>query len=160
MSKKFVPSEMVSLAEYARRTGFHPQTIYQRLRSNLLPGAIKNADGDWRIPAPSSNVMKPADLTPNERRAERYDSEFIACIRHPERRCNRSDYISARHRRCATCKRTRLNGTKIPAYERACRQRDYNRSMEKALHWGRSSRSLQGFKLFARLTGFNYGVSQ
>lgn len=56
MSKKFVLPEMVSLAEYARRTRLHPQTIYQRLRSNRLPGAIKNADGDWRIPAPSSNV--------------------------------------------------------------------------------------------------------
>ena len=44
-------------------------------------------------------------LTPAEKlRAKRWDGEFVPCKHHPERRCNRSDYIRRTSRRCASCK--------------------------------------------------------
>ena len=51
----------------------------------------------------------------NNKRAEKWDSEFIFCKNHPERRCNRSDYVNRRHRRCASCKGRRLSGVRIPS---------------------------------------------
>lgn len=63
-------------------------------------------------------TMKPADLTPNERRAERYDSEFIACIRHPERRCNRSAYVRRNSKSCASCRNRHANGQLQEGYKR------------------------------------------
>lgn len=38
-----------------------------------------------------------------EERAAKWDAEFIPCKNHPERRCNRSRYVTRRMARCAVC---------------------------------------------------------
>lgn len=52
-------------------------------------------------------------------REEKWDVEFIACKHHPDRRCNRSDFVNTRARRCGDCKSTtKLDGTMHTAHVR------------------------------------------
>jgi hypothetical protein len=39
-----------------------------------------------------------------EERAAKWDSEFIPCKKHPERRCNKYSYVKCGAIRCGTCK--------------------------------------------------------
>jgi hypothetical protein len=45
------------------------------------------------------------------RREKRWNTEIIACIAHPERRCNKSHYVSNSHRYCCWCIKHRPDGT-------------------------------------------------
>lgn len=46
-----------------------------------------------------------------ESRAKKWDSEFIPCNKHPNRRCNRSTYVTRENMRCGSCKNSAISGT-------------------------------------------------
>jgi len=62
-------------------------------------------------------------------RAERWSTSFIACIRHPERRCNRSGYVRKGNRKCSTCGSLDSTGRRKPSY-----LRHWKRRIESGLH--------------------------
>lgn len=90
------------------------------------------------------------------KRAQRWNTEFIPCKRHPERRCQKAFFLATGTRRCAGCRQHLADGSLRPAARRHKNVQNYNRSMwlRKRGRWG--TRTLQGLKLFARLTGYDY----
>ena len=63
-------------------------------------------------------------------RENRWQGEFIACKNHPEKRCNRIDYVFRRSRRCNICRIM-----KAPSYKR--HRHKYNNSEHR--RWKRRS---------------------
>jgi hypothetical protein len=63
-----------------------------------------------------------------KRRAAKFDAalknyrkgegNFIPCIKHPDRICNRSYYVLSGGRRCGSCRNRRIDGSKRAAYMR------------------------------------------
>ena len=108
-------------------------------------------------------------------RREKWNNEFIGCFRHPEKRCLRTGYILSAHRNCSWCLRHRADGTCFPSVKRNRKswkktlgasayrrrrmlRRSLNVSMKKRRSYGCHSLSLQGLKLFERITGVNYAT--
>lgn len=75
-----------------------------------------------------------------ESRGKLWDSEFISCTIHPDRRCSRSGYVNRSDHHCGSCRVTyRRDGTQRPANKR------YN-SSEQRKWTGRSLRKLKKIK--------------
>ena len=54
-----------------------------------------------------------------QKRADKFDLEFVACLHHPERRTNRYSYVFQRRRACGSCKTNkRKDGSPRPAHVR------------------------------------------
>src|SRR5487761_140823 len=85
-------------------------------------------------------------------REMRWMVEFIPCIRHPERRCKRSEYVKNCVRRCASCTWRNANGQSRSILKRNRLRRTVIRSLKRRAR-GCHSSSLQGLKLFERMTG-------
>jgi hypothetical protein len=85
------------------------------------------------------------------RRTDKWEAEFVACIHHPYRRCNRSGYVGYGKRQCGSCKTNRRrDGSPRPAHARNVNIRNYAKSMERrALLGGR----MRGWRLVERLFG-------
>ena len=109
-----------------------------------------------------------------KRRAERWNTQFIPCKNHPERRCNRSAYVISRTTRCGSCWNRHTDGTphlpfsrrNLPFRKDGARRKAVanhavrqilDRSMKRRA-MGCHSLSLQGLKLFERITGVNYAT--
>lgn len=88
------------------------------------------------------------------RRELKWQKQFIFCIRHPNRRCNRSTYVMNGMRRCGSCIVRSLNGHHKPAYERVLRKNRYNKSAERRKRNGLQRNTLRGLELFGRISGF------
>lgn len=72
-------------------------------------------------------------------REKKWKETFISCIRHLDRRCNRSRYIHSGSRRCATCGSKDAQGNYFPA-DRKFRQSQRRKEQQ---HWRRKSRRLE-----------------
>lgn len=99
-------------------------------------------------------------MTKKEEREHLWQTTFIPCNRHPERRCNRSDFVGTRIKRCGRCKSFRIDGSPRPRTVRHNTKRgihwSYKRSMRTRERFGVHPKSLQGLHLFARITGYDY----
>jgi hypothetical protein len=77
------------------------------------------------------------NLRYKQRQALKWDSEFISCKNHPNRRCKRALYVFNRHRFCSSCSNHRSSdGSRKPAYQRhmsaeAWRERRANKSLQR-----------------------------
>lgn len=96
------------------------------------------------------------------KRAKRWESEFISCTNHPDRRCNRSRFVRRQERVCGSCHIRKADGKKrsegkrritpglLERKKRMTRKRGY----EKILKNRRQLKSkMSGIKLFERNTG-------
>lgn len=90
-----------------------------------------------------------------EKREHLWQTTFIACKRHPERRCKRSDFVNNRSRRCASCINRGSPSRDRQQYESAMRWA-YKRSMKTRERFGVQPNSLQGLELIKRITGYDY----
>jgi len=84
-------------------------------------------------------------------RAKKWESCFIPCIKHADRRCNRSAYVCNAARKCASCRDRLKDGTLRGRAIRAKNKWNYKQSMKLR---GRLAGRLRGWALFERLTGF------
>ena len=71
-----------------------------------------------------------------EERARRWDTEFIACINHPDGRCKRSAYVRGGTRKCSSCHHYYPNGVPRPATRRywTSEQRRWRRLSRRTWH--------------------------
>jgi hypothetical protein len=96
-----------------------------------------------------------------KKRAERWSLQFISCINHPGRRCQKSLYVHNR-RKCRSCFSKKADGTRRPSYRRshwktpshrrAVQRQSYRKSMERRRH-GRGR--MRAIRLFERSTGMS-----
>jgi|GEM_PF-3454382 len=117
----------------------------------------------------TSKVQMPSEVlimdepSAKERRAKKWDSTFIPCKRHPERRCNRSAFVSSGHYRCARCKSHRVSGEMRPSYRahvaHTCARKDWARSMRAKLHSMKQGWWTDPLKLFERYCGVTLGYT-
>ncbi len=94
-----------------------------------------------------------------KRRAEKFDrlaytKDFIACIRHSDRLCQRSYYIRIGARRCGGCRSHLSSGKVRPGNARSIRRYKYNNMMIARKFYG-SRRRMNAMQVFERSTGFN-----
>jgi len=102
-----------------------------------------------------------------KRRNERWHKEFISCIRHPERRCNRSVYVSMASRKCASCHSHYVDGSPKPSYSRrrnkssplkqAMDRRSGYKKFRKRRNNNPFGTKLTGLQIFENVTGLNLG---
>jgi hypothetical protein len=52
------------------------------------------------------------------RRQIKWENIFISCIKHDDRRCNKSCYVSNGRRKCNSCRHRRADGTRTPHSEK------------------------------------------
>ena len=90
-----------------------------------------------------------------EEREHLWQTTFIACRKHPERRCNRSDFVNNRSRRCASCV-VRGTPSRNRNHYRSAMRWAYKRSMRTRERFGLLPGALCGLKLFERITGYDY----
>lgn len=86
-------------------------------------------------------------------RAKKWDKQFIACIRHPERLCHKSLYVHNGHRRCESCCHHLVDGNFTSAFRRSFSKRSLKKSLDLRTRFliGR----MRGLLLFERETGMN-----
>lgn len=90
------------------------------------------------------------------RRTDKWEAEFVACIHHPYRRCNRSGYVGYGKRQCGSCKTNRRrDGSPRPTHARNVNRRNYAKSMERRSRLGGRMR---GWRLVERLFGTDLGI--
>ena len=92
-----------------------------------------------------------------KKRTLEWETNFISCTKHPDRRCKRSLFLHSRRRLCSSCHLRTSDGSLSNTHKRRRNQEEYKRSMKRR-SVGKHSTSLQGLKLFQRSTGFNLGV--
>jgi hypothetical protein len=89
-----------------------------------------------------------------EKRKKRWDSTFIFCIYHPDRRCNRSQYIRDGHRYCASCRDRLEDNSYRPQVRKKWAKKELRRIMERRKQGSQFHHSaLRGFELFSRIVG-------
>lgn len=91
-----------------------------------------------------------------ERRTLHWRNNFIACSKHPERRCNRSGYVLRRARFCSGCLNRRADGRSTQAYIRGKRKYAYKIAMRNRYYNIPYPGSLQGLALITRITGLQF----
>lgn len=88
-----------------------------------------------------------------KKRAKRWETAFIACAFHSDRRCNKSCFVFAAKRRCGSCasrNKPSIGGPKRQAQRRHARKRNYKKMTQNRLRgFGR----MRGLELFERSTG-------
>lgn len=87
-----------------------------------------------------------------QRRALKWEKEFIPCNKHSDRRCQKSPYVNNAKRKCSSCGNKLKEGIYRSALKRALSKKNYKRSIELRKHL---RGNLRGLKLFERSTGFN-----
>jgi hypothetical protein len=84
------------------------------------------------------------------RRTRRWEKDFISCVLHLERRCNKSAYVGWGRRRCGSCDGRSFFGRKKPSKIRWLNRAGYAKAMQRRSRlYGR----LRGIALFERSTG-------
>ena len=99
-----------------------------------------------------------ANAKSRNKRMRRWQTEFISCTRHPERRCKLSLYLNNGGRRCTFCCHRLASGMLAPNVQQYSKVRALKTSLKNRAKFGCHSLSLQGFKLFERMTGANYAT--
>src|ERR1700730_1860730 len=93
----------------------------------------------------SSNNKNLLRISAQQKRGDQFDKVFIACIRHPDRRVNRSGYVGYGKKLCGSCKTNRRrDGSTRPAHVRNVNKRNYKKSL-----------NLRKYYLGGRLYGLN-----
>jgi hypothetical protein len=85
------------------------------------------------------------------RRAKKFDETDIRCIKHPERRANKSQYVSIAQRKCGSCISRGADGTLSPVFKRCRNRRSYRKAVKRRERY--LGGTLYGLRLFERLTG-------
>lgn len=139
-SLESVDGEEVGGCEVKAQKGYcrrHPDT-------KLPPSALAHrlSTGCWRC-------KKAIQLGSRPKRAARWDSEFIACTRHSERRVSRSWYVRKGRKVCASCASRNANGTLRPVMRRRRQiyvQKDMARGNNKirAVRWRQKMIAVHG----------------
>ena len=88
-----------------------------------------------------------------DERELKWNNTFIPCIRHNDRRCNRSNYVKDGHRRCATCFKKHADGSMRLSCLLRQRKRDYSRMMKARGRYGASAWSMNALQIWERCTG-------
>jgi hypothetical protein len=103
------------------------QTLARRKRMNCT-------ENFWRSPthvleANRRLVSRRRTKSPEarQRRSDKWETSFISCYFHLDRRCNKSGYVCDGHRRCGRCKNRRIDGTLRPSYKESKAQNQFNR---------------------------------
>jgi hypothetical protein len=91
-----------------------------------------------------------------KRREKKWQTEFIGCVKHPERRCNRSVYVSTSNRRCCSCHSRLSDGIHKPGHKRRQRKNAYKKIVRGRTHY--YSNGMRGVELFNRSTGMNLAI--
>lgn len=99
------------------------------------------------------NNIRTRSVESKNRRTVKWESIFIPCIHHPDRRCNRSNYVISARRKCGSCSSTRANGEKRRSYVRNLNKTHHKRSMRSRERGGTGNASLSIVQIWERCTG-------
>lgn len=91
-------------------------------------------------------------------RAQQWDRTFIACKNHPNRRCNRSRYVRAAGKKCASCNVRKANGLYRAGYLIAVANSHWARSMKLRERSTQQGWWADPLKLIQRYCGVDYGA--